>query len=112
MHECGFLGFMACSLLHMSCTICIDYFWPRTRESCETEKDKSFRSKRLTRFLCNIVFFAFSLYFFFRHNRYCEPYIYSWYSFFEYLVVFTNICYHSIIRAEWDQEAGLIQFFY
>lgn len=41
--------------------------------------------------------FLISLYFYVRHNRYCEPYIYSFFSFCEYLTVLANIGYHMII---------------
>ena len=41
--------------------------------------------------------FLISLCFYIRHNLYCEPYVYSLFSFFEYLTVLANIGYHSII---------------
>jgi MFS family permease len=112
MHEYGFIGFMMCSLLHMFCTIIIDYYWPRTKNSCLTEKEKYFRRKRFKWFMYNSISFLISLYFFFRHNFFCEPYIYSIYCFFEYFVILTNIGYHSIVPDEWDQQEGQIQFFY
>ncbi len=111
-HMYGFIGFIICSLLHMLCTILIDYYWPRTKKFCLNEKEKSLRSKRLKCFLSNIFSFVISLYYFYRHNHFCEPYIYSVYCLFEYCVVLTNIGYHSIIRDEWDQKEGQIQFFY
>ncbi|CAF1194781.1 unnamed protein product [Adineta steineri] len=111
-HQCGFIGFMICSLLHMLCTILIDYYWPRTKTTCFNDREKFIRAKRLKWFIYNIISFFISLYFFFRHNFFCEPYIYSMYCFFEYFVILTNISYHSVIREEWDQEEGQIQFFY
>jgi len=111
-HIIGFIGFILCALLHMLCTILIDYFWPRTKIFCLNEKEKYLRLKRLKCFLANIISFCISLYFYYRHNRFCEPYIYSMYALFEYCVVLTNIAYHSIIRDEWDYQAGQLQFFY
>lgn len=111
-HTFGFVGFIFCSLLHMLFTILIDYFWLRTKKFCSNEKEKSSRSKRLKCFLINISSFFISMYFYYRHNRFCEPYIYSMYSLFEYCVVLTNIVYHSIIRDEWDELVGQLKFFY
>jgi hypothetical protein len=111
-HIYGFIGFVNCSLLHMLCTVLIDYYWPRTKKFCLNEKEKRLRLKRLICFLFHIVSVFISLYFFYRHNKFCESYIYSVYCLFEYCVVVTNISYHSIIRDELDQLAGQIQFFY
>lgn len=111
-HECSFVGFMICSLLHMLLTILIDYFWPRTMINRLSEQERSLRAKRLRWFIANIGSFFISLYFYFRHNSVCEPNIYSMYCLFEYIVVLTNIAYHAVIMEEWDQQGGQIQFFY
>ena len=111
-HECSFIGFMICSLLHMLLTVLIDYFWPRMGQIHQNHQEIVLRSKRLRWFLLNIFSFFISLYFYFRHNSHCEPNIYSMYCFFEYVVVLTNIAYHAVIMEEWDQYGGQIQFFY
>ncbi|CAF3401936.1 unnamed protein product [Rotaria socialis] len=111
-HECSFIGFMICSLVHMLLTVLIDYFWPRTINYRVNDQEKLTRGKRLKWFLVNIMSFFISLYFYFRHNDYCEPNIYSMYCLFEYFVVLTNIAYHAVVMDEWDQNAGQIQFFY
>jgi hypothetical protein len=103
---------MICSLLHMLMTLLIDYFWPRTITSRISDQEKSARSKRLKWFIVNIMSFLISLYFYFRHNSFCEANIYSMYCLFEYFVVLTNIAYHSVVMDEWDQQGGQIQIFY
>jgi hypothetical protein len=111
-HECSFIGFMICSLLHMFVTVLIDYFWPRTISYRVNDQEILVRSKRLKWFIVNISSFFISVYFFFRHNSFCEPNIYSMYCLFEYFVVLTNIAYHSVVMDEWDSQAGQIQIFY
>lgn len=111
-HEYSFIGFMVCSLVHMLLTILIDYFWPRTMNYRLSDQEILVRGQRCRWFFANIFCFFMSLYFYFRHNDYCEPYMYSGYCFFEYIVVLTNIAYHSVVMYEWDQNAGQIQFFY
>ncbi|CAH0714505.1 unnamed protein product, partial [Brenthis ino] len=45
-------------------------------------------------FFVNVGSFAFAAYFFLRHNRLCEPYVYSMFGFSEYVVVISNILFH------------------
>ncbi|XP_022116164.2 post-GPI attachment to proteins factor 2 isoform X2 [Pieris rapae] len=45
-------------------------------------------------FFTNVGSFAFAAYFFLRHNRLCEPYVYSMFAFSEYIVVVSNILFH------------------
>jgi hypothetical protein len=111
-HISGFIGFVICSVLHMLCTVLIDYFWRRTKQLCLTEKEQYCRSTRLKCFLTHVFSLVISFYFFYRHNRFCEPNIYSIFCLFEYCVILTNIAFHSIIRDEWDHKAGQIQFYY
>ncbi|CAF2621965.1 unnamed protein product [Rotaria sp. Silwood2] len=111
-HECSFVGFMICSLVHMLLTVLIDYFWPRTINCRVSDQEIMVRTKRLQWFIINIGSFFISLYFYFRHNEHCEPNMYSMYCLFEYFVVLTNIAYHAVIMNEWDQQTGQLQFFY
>ena len=111
-HESAFIGFMICSLLHMIFNVLIDYFWPRTTTNRLTVQERLLRSQRLQWFALNIFSFLISLYFYFRHNSFCEAHMYSMYCLFEYFVVLTNIAYHSVIMNEWDLTTGQIQFIY
>ncbi|CAF1296357.1 unnamed protein product [Rotaria sordida] len=109
-HECSFVSFILCSLLHMLLTILIDYFWPRIINISLNEQEKSLRSKRLRWFILNIFSISISLYFYYRHIHFCEPNIYSMFCLFEYIVVITNIGYHSVVMNEWSQQGVQIQF--
>lgn len=111
-HELSFIGFMICSLVHMLCTLLIDYLWPRTTINRLSENEKNLRAKRLKWFLVNISSFFISLYFYFRHNSSCEANIYSMYCLFEYIVVLTNIAYHAVVMEEYDHTGGQIQILY
>lgn len=35
-----------------------------------------------------------------RHERYCEPFMYSKFAMAEYMVVLVNLCFHATMRAE------------
>jgi hypothetical protein len=41
------------------------------------------------------LFIPLALYFFYRHNEYCEPHVYSFFGVFEYLIILGNMFYHG-----------------
>ena len=46
--------------------------------------------------LLSLIVEFFMLYFYFRHNSYCEPYIYSYFCLCEYAVIVLNMLYHML----------------
>lgn len=54
-----------------------------------------YKIRRLITFFSLFAAF-FMLYFFFRHNSHCEPFIYSYFCLFEYSVIVMNSIYHLI----------------
>lgn len=50
--------------------------------------------------ILNFVTIVTALYLYDRHNRYCEPGVYSMFSFLEYIVIVANIIYH--LQAYYD----------
>ncbi|XP_063702090.1 post-GPI attachment to proteins factor 2-like [Culicoides brevitarsis] len=97
-HKNCFVTFIAASEVYML----ISYFLNKNgRKIPELNKieEKSLKYKQRL-FLINVVCFALAGYFFVRHNEYCEPMIYTFFAFFEYIVVFTNMGFH--MTAYWD----------
>lgn len=120
-----FISFMIFSIAHMLLTNYL--FWHLTVVyPDDVDLATSLRWKiRLSG--ANVFVFAWSIYFFFRHNNHCEPgskysacevnqfqrnrqaeiiddiacfLVYTWFAVCEYLVVLTNIFYHG--TAKWD----------
>ncbi|KAK2160887.1 hypothetical protein LSH36_125g00000 [Paralvinella palmiformis] len=92
-HEKGFLVFVGCATFYMICVLIL-YRWARHDI---TWSSKDVRSYRLKVFFCVCSIFAtvMAMYFFNRHMQYCEPNIYSWFAIFEYMLVFSNVSFHS-----------------
>ncbi|VDN25290.1 unnamed protein product [Gongylonema pulchrum] len=58
---------------------------------------KSYRVKKIC-YKLSILFLAICMLLYHRHNTYCEPYVFSMFAFFEYLIVLTNILFHATFR--------------
>ncbi|XP_072040518.1 post-GPI attachment to proteins factor 2-like [Amphiura filiformis] len=110
MHENLFVTFQVCSMVFML-LMCIVYSWASGRLPGSSSKTlwerRSLQLKILT-FLINLSCFLIAVYFYFRHNAYCEPGVYSLFAFFEYLVVLSNIGFHATVTYDFGDK--LIMF--
>lgn len=96
-HKNGFIVFIGSSLLYMLITCRL---WQVIRRHyVNPEEITSYRWK-VRLFFFNVSCCLAAAYFFRRHNKYCEPGVYTLFAFFEYLVVFSNIAFHMTIF--WD----------
>ncbi|XP_017798142.1 PREDICTED: post-GPI attachment to proteins factor 2-like [Habropoda laboriosa] len=96
-HKLSFITFLITSFVHML----VVYYIVRnchivTREPSETTSLKWKRRSMMSNVFCIIL----ACYFFYRHNKYCEPLVYSMFALSEYGVVLSNMGFHS--TAAWD----------
>ncbi|CAH1408203.1 unnamed protein product [Nezara viridula] len=90
-HEKCFMAFMVTSELYMALTC---FLLTKSRKlPADNVESRSLRYKYQL-IAINMTSFAAAGYFFIRHNRHCEPYVYSAFAFFEYIVVLTNMAFH------------------
>ncbi|CAK1540573.1 unnamed protein product [Leptosia nina] len=91
-HEACFKTFIGTSIFYMFFTslMLTKYRRRPTVSDLETYSVKL----KWRAFFVNVGSFAFAAYFFLRHNRLCEPYVYSMFAFSEYVVVISNILFH------------------
>ncbi|XP_066960845.1 post-GPI attachment to proteins factor 2 [Macrobrachium rosenbergii] len=90
-HKFFFIVFMVCSELYMVITYLL-LKYNKIRLSSPLERIAYLKKKQLM--IANVTSFFVALYFFYRHNTYCEPGMYSIFAFLEYLVVLTNMGFH------------------
>lgn len=91
MHKNSFACFLTASSVYMLLTFWLFNFkW--IRERTEAEKHGQYLKKLLVK--ANVICILVALYLYYRHNKYCEPGMYSIFSIFEYGVVLTNMGYH------------------
>jgi len=95
LHELGFILFISGSLCYMilSCII-----------SNLIILDKKFQqqSKKLKQKLTifNVTMFLAAMYFYYRHNKYCESGVYTLFAFAEYLIILSNVYFHYTIALD------------
>jgi len=102
-HKLGFGTFVFCSVLHQVLHLAI------CRVSVLKMEDLYLR--RLVRLktmisTAHVLSLLCAFYFYWRHNEYCEPGIYTFFAFFEYLVVLTNIGFHYTFV--WDFQGSIL----
>ncbi|CAL8347798.1 unnamed protein product [Arctogadus glacialis] len=96
-HKEGFVLFIISSIIYMIITCRL---WNTIKKfSLNPEDSKSYLWK-VRLLILNISFCAFAVYFYVKHNLYCEPGSYTFFALFEYLVVLTNMAFH--LTAVWD----------
>ncbi|XP_071525713.1 post-GPI attachment to proteins factor 2-like [Panulirus ornatus] len=90
-HKVFFIVFMVCSELYMVLT-CLLLKDNARRLTTPLERLAYLKKKQLM--AANLTSFFVALYFFYRHNTYCEPGMYSVFAFLEYMVVLSNMGFH------------------
>uniref|UniRef100_A0A2P2IAG0 Post-GPI attachment to proteins factor 2-like n=2 Tax=Hirondellea gigas TaxID=1518452 RepID=A0A2P2IAG0_9CRUS len=90
-HKGCFILFMVCSEVYMvlTCLLLKD----NTRQFVGLMEHRAYSiKKQLT--VANLFCFMVALYFYYRHNAYCEPGMYTAFAFMEYFIVLTNMGFH------------------
>ncbi|GFR74076.1 post-GPI attachment to proteins factor 2 [Elysia marginata] len=95
-----FVTFMVSGLLCMMLTITL-FSWRHRFITPSAKESKSLWLKQRL-FGVNISVFLSSIYLFFRHTWYCEPGVYTAFAACEYIVVLTNIGFHSTLMWDFD----------
>lgn len=105
-HKFCFILFIATSEIYML----VSYLLNKSGRKMSTLTDQENLALRFKRnlFMVNIVSFAVAGYCFRRHNEYCEPGVYTYFAFFEYIVVLTNMGFH--MTAYWDFYGRSLSF--
>ncbi|XP_055626933.1 post-GPI attachment to proteins factor 2-like isoform X2 [Toxorhynchites rutilus septentrionalis] len=96
-HKFCFSTFVIASIIYMLILIVINRI---TREDMLTVSERKSMKYKKRLFLTNVCSILFAVYFFVRHNNYCEPGVYSLFALSEYVFVYSNIGFH--MTAYWD----------
>jgi len=86
-HKFGFAIFMIGGVTHMILTCLL------SRHN-DFKHSKIIRKRKLT-VAVHIISFVAALGFFYRHNKYCEPYVYTFFALCEYIIILSNIEFHT-----------------
>jgi len=93
-HVMSFMVFTVSALLHMFSTVWLFDLSGRRRSSILGEKSYQYKV------FCSIgasISVALTIYFYIRHNKYCEPGMYSLFALSEYALIIFNAIFHSTL---------------
>ncbi|KAH0567406.1 post-GPI attachment to proteins factor 2-like isoform X1 [Cotesia glomerata] len=96
-HKLSFITFLLMSFVHM---MVATYICKNCRSTPRDASELKSSVLKVRAMLLNVISILSACYFFWRHNRYCEPFVYSMFAFSEYMVVMTNMLFH--LTAAWD----------
>ncbi|XP_023339380.1 post-GPI attachment to proteins factor 2 [Eurytemora carolleeae] len=97
LHKLSFSSFLFFSVGYISSSYYLLRTCRVTSLNSWERKSMIYKKRILT---ANFLAIGFAMYFYWRHNTYCEPGIYSVFSLFEYTVVLSNMGYH--FTSFWD----------
>ena len=86
LHQVAFVAFIVCSQAYMLLSYRL---WSQVKD-----RDPTGHSFKASMLKLNFGFIVTALYWYYRHNTYCEPVVYSLFCICEYGIVLTNIGYH------------------
>ncbi|KAL3266964.1 hypothetical protein HHI36_011113 [Cryptolaemus montrouzieri] len=95
-HEKAFITFILMSEFHMLLTCIMQSRFKRHNR-------RSLKWKRRL-FLTNVSCIILGAYCYMRHNSLCEPYMYSLFAFAEYVVVLTNMAFHTTAYFDFENK--------
>ncbi|XP_076274653.1 post-GPI attachment to proteins factor 2-like [Rhynchophorus ferrugineus] len=99
-HEKAFITFILVSEIYMF-LICI------LQKKYNKIKRHSLKWKKRC-LLTNLIFIIIAGYLFMRHNSFCEPYVYSMFAASEYIVVLSNMAFHSTAYLDFQHKDFVI----
>ena len=102
-HQNMFTVFQICSMLFMVCMCVVHNIAINSGMSASKSEHGTLKWLML---YCgaNICSFFVAIFFYFRHERYCEPGVYTLFAIFEYLVVLSNIAFHYLVTSNFVER--------
>ncbi|XP_032666018.1 post-GPI attachment to proteins factor 2-like [Odontomachus brunneus] len=90
-HKMSFITFLITSFIHM---LLVYYIMRNCRNITKDWFDATSMKWKQRSMMLNVLCIIIASYFFYRHNKYCEPFVYSMFALSEYGVVLSNMGFH------------------
>jgi len=103
LHEAFFITFMGTSMISMVLTMF--YLYPHCGFQARSGDERRAIGYKKKLVKTSLGAAALALYFYWRHNEYCEPYVYSFFGLFEYVIVLCNIGYHGMVSLDFADSS-------
>uniref|UniRef100_A0A7E4W2G2 Post-GPI attachment to proteins factor 2 n=1 Tax=Panagrellus redivivus TaxID=6233 RepID=A0A7E4W2G2_PANRE len=101
LHKASFTGFVITSVIYMVLSTWMFDYSGRRRTSVLGEKSFQYKVMCCTG---EVTLLILAMYFFYRHNTYCEPYVYSMFALCEYAIIIFNILFHATVHYDFHSK--------
>jgi len=93
----------------VSITLVTCYFLPFCGYQTKSPVDRDCYKIKTRLLISTYISGSFAVYFYWRHNEYCEPYVYSFFGLSEYTLILSNMAYHGLAAkdfSDWTINVG------
>uniref|UniRef100_A0A0K0G406 Post-GPI attachment to proteins factor 2 (inferred by orthology to a C. elegans protein) n=1 Tax=Strongyloides venezuelensis TaxID=75913 RepID=A0A0K0G406_STRVS len=91
LHKCSFVGFVTTAMIHMYLST---WLYNHSNRRRVTNFGEKIYQKRVLSVISCTLSLSLAMYFYWRHNTYCEPGIYTLFALSEYVYIASNIAFH------------------
>uniref|UniRef100_A0A0N4ZX18 Post-GPI attachment to proteins factor 2 n=1 Tax=Parastrongyloides trichosuri TaxID=131310 RepID=A0A0N4ZX18_PARTI len=91
LHKCSFIGFVTTAMIHMYLST---WLYSHSNRHRVTNIGEKIYQKKVLSSICCTLSLSLAMYFYWRHNTYCEAGIYTLFALSEYSYIASNIAFH------------------
>ncbi|KAK3746431.1 hypothetical protein RRG08_020068 [Elysia crispata] len=111
LHKFFFITFLLSATAHMGVMCAIQAWGTKAIKYWLSKKEQLSVMLKVRLFALHLVFLTAAMYFYYRHNKYCENGVYSMFSLCEILMITANIAFHGTAMIDFHSTDLILQDF-
>ncbi|GFN75014.1 post-gpi attachment to proteins factor 2 [Plakobranchus ocellatus] len=110
-HKFFFLTFLCSATIHMALMCFLQGWGTKAIKYWLSKKEQLSVRLKVRLFALHLLFLVSAMYFYYRHNKYCENGVYSLFGLCEILLIMTNIAFHATAMIDFHTTDLILQDF-
>ncbi|RUS76634.1 hypothetical protein EGW08_015610 [Elysia chlorotica] len=111
LHKFFFITFLLSATCHMALMCAIQSWGTKAIKYWLSKKEQLSVVLKIRLFAAYLLFLIAAMYFYYRHNKYCESGVYSLFSLCEILMITSNIAFHATAMIDFHSTDLILQDF-